>query len=488
MSLAQKFAVKSMMSILSSVMSLVSLMFMSRYVGAEYGEMMMWLSTIGLINLVTDLGFNSACVKSIGEKKDLNDCISTFAFLKCTMILVLIAIVGAYMGISMCTRDVDTTEMYIILIFLAYYILYDITWIMICSFDGLMDVKHSSLIQISEVLVRSTFLAIFAWMQVSADVLSTGYLIGIVFALIVASVFFRGLKFKYVKPKFVKEFIAFMKPVAIGITMVAALTFVDRTIIGMYCGTQDVGYYSAASGAAYALTMIGLAINNVILPKFSDQNANNDHESQKMTLWNLQKYVSLFLIPVLIVVAVFGTDIVRVFLGEGYLPAGLVLSIMSVYIYAYIMVGIESQLFYSTNKLESYRRMSIVFAALTIILLFVTVPESLFGIPMFGLGINGAAISISIGYGVFLLMLVTSAHSQLKMALYPAIYKQFIATVVVAACLYLLRENVLGSAGLIMLVVVTVLCFALYFVVLFILRDIKKSDIGLIKTIFTKGE
>ncbi|MDD2626625.1 MAG: oligosaccharide flippase family protein, partial [Candidatus Methanomethylophilus sp.] len=73
------------MSIVSALVGFVALMFMSRFVGSEYGVMMLWWSFVGLVNLLTDMGFNAACIKSIGEKKDFNACVSSLAVIKTGM-------------------------------------------------------------------------------------------------------------------------------------------------------------------------------------------------------------------------------------------------------------------------------------------------------------------------------------------------------------------------------------------------------------------
>lgn len=477
MTLARKLMVKASASVLSSIVTFVSLIFMSHYVGYEYGVMMRWLAIIGLINVVIDLGFNSACIKSIGENKDLNDCVSSFIVIKCLMMIVFIVMVGVYLVYNHLNGTLDPTTFWVTMIFTVYYLLYDITWIMICSMDGLLETTRSANVQFMEVLVRSSFLIFFALTGTSAVILSSGYLIGIISALCLALFYFRDYNFKFVRPTLIKYFIDFMKPVALGIVMMAVITFIDKVIIGASSGSQDVGYYSAAMGAAYAVTTLGLAINNVLLPRFSELNLAKNRQLMKETLWYAQKYVSIFIIPILVLIILFGTDIVTIFLGEAYKPAGYVLSIMSIYIYTNVMAGMMTQLLHSTNCLTAYRRISMVFSIMTIVLFFILIPDQIFGISMFGFGIQGAAWALSVSYLILLLLLSWAAYSQLKITFYPKIYKQFICAIATGVILYAVKIHLIGSFGLISLTLTVLAGFALYIVLLCVTREINIREI-----------
>ncbi|MFA7063235.1 MAG: oligosaccharide flippase family protein [Methanomethylophilus sp.] len=468
---------KTVMSIVSALVGFVALMFMSRFVGSEYGVMMLWWSFVGLVNLLTDMGFNAACIKSIGEKKDFNACVSSLAVIKTGMSVVLAVIVIGYLGYLYTAGSLTDTIRNIVLMFLLYYLIYNATWVMVCAFDGLLDVTRSSIVQLSEVIVRSSLFIVFAYMQYNVEILSSACLIGITFAFFLACVFFRPYRFHFVRPVLIRDYAGFMKSVAVGITMMTALTYLDKTTVGLFCGTQDVGYYSAAAGVAYAMTTLGLAINNVLLPKFSEQNSRHDAASQRKMLSNAQRYVSLCILPLLIVIALFGTDIVVIFLGEGYAPAGAVLSIMTVFMYSFVMVGIDTQLLYSINCLTAYRRASLIFSAVTIALLFILVPSNIGPITLVGWGIRGAAVSISCGYLLFFLMLSYISRVHIHFTVYPKIYRQAVIVILVSLVLLVVDRLFIDSMNLIELIFIALLCLVVYAVLALVFREITVCEV-----------
>lgn len=474
--LAHKMLVKIITSIVSSLLMFISLMIMARHVFSEYGIMMFGWSIVGLVNTLTDLGFDAASVKFISQKKDLAACVSTHLFLKSILIGIMVLITLVFLGVSILTDSISMENAMVVLVFMIYFSMAGIAWVFIRTFDGRLEAAKSSLVQASDVSMRSIVLIIVALAGSSAVILSTGYLVGAAFSIVIALILIRKIKIKLVRPVYLKEYVRFARPVAVGLMLVAAISFTDRVIVGTFWGTDDLGYYSIAMGVAYAATSIGFAINYVLLPKFSEMVSVSGNESLRVLVWNSEKYLSILFLPVIIFTMVFGNNIVTALFGQDNEPAGIVLSILSVYIYLYIILGILTQILLSTNNNRLYRNATIVFAVSTFIMLLILVPENIGPLQLAGYGPGGAAVAVTAGYLIFTILTSYYVKVSTKLSLHKGLLRQFAAAAVVFVLIYYIEMT--WSFGLPVLMLLLLLCYILFIGLSMVFREITKDDLA----------
>ena len=99
--LVHKFMMKAGANILSSALSFVSLMVMTRYVGEQYGIMMWGWAFTAMFNAFSDLGFNSANLRYLSKKdEDQNAYFSTFVAVKIllSLIVTVVSTVSVYVS------------------------------------------------------------------------------------------------------------------------------------------------------------------------------------------------------------------------------------------------------------------------------------------------------------------------------------------------------------------------------------------------------
>lgn len=473
--LAQKFMIKIAASIVSTLFMLISLLVMTRYVGYEYGVMMGGWALVGLINTISDLGFDTASVKFISQGKDQNTCISTHLFLKSVLVGIMVLITIAYLSVSILAGSISPENTTIIILFMVYYAVADLVWVVIRAFDGRLEAAKSSVIQASDAGMRSLVLIVLALYGSSAAVLSAGYVAGAAFSVLVALYLFRKVGYRPVRPSYLKDYIVYAKPIVVGVLLVAAISFVDKVIVGFFWNSAELGYYTVALGVAYAATAIGVAINYLLLPKFSELFSAGDWDSVKSTLWGAEKYISILFLPAVIFVMVFGDSLVTAVFGTGFSPAGEVLSILSVYIYLYLMVGILTQVLYSTGNNKLYRNATIIFSVSTFALLIALVPNNIGGLELAGMGASGAAVSLAAGYLIYAAAIHCYVKVSTKLSLHKGLARQFLAGAAVFAAAFFIRG--MGPFGPLPLMLLLLMCFALFLALLFILKEMNKGDL-----------
>ena len=460
------------------MLMLASLLVMTRYVGPEYGTIMFGWSLIGLVNAVSDLGFDAATVKFISEGKDLNGCISTHLFIKAILMGVMVLITLVYLSVMILAESIDHEKTMIVLAFLAYYVLFGFNWVLIHTFDGRQESTKSAVVQAVETAVRSVMLIILALFSASALILSTGYVVGIVFSIVLAVFLFRGMGYRLSRPKYLKEYVKFAKPIALGLLLITAITYLDKVLVGVYWGDLEVGYYTAAFGIVGAAATLGVALNYVLLPKFSELFSSGDRSAVKSILWKAEKFIALLFVPPVIFMLVFGDSLAPVLFGSDFAPSGIIISVLSLYILFSVIGGILTQVLYSFNNSHLYRNATFVFVASAFILLIVLVPEDIGGLTVAGYGAAGAAVAMTVGYLFFLIFVEYYVRKTTGITLHKGLLRQLLAGLAVFACAFFIRGY--GEFGLLPLILLLLLCFGLYTAILLLLREMKKEDLRFI--------
>lgn len=475
---ARKYIIKVGASMLSSIFLFISLLVMTRYVGIQYGLMMAGWSLVGLFNTISDLGFNTATVKFISEGKDQNSCISTYLYIKIALAVAIVAITTVYLVINLVADMIDQDNFLIILIFLVYYIISNFMWVMIYVFDGRLEVGKSSVVQSSEGIIRSIILIIMAVCGCSAVILSFSYVIGIIISFLMALLLFKKVNFKLVKPIYFRDYISFAQPIAISLLLVTAVSFIDKVLVEEFCGPIELGYYSATMGLIYAATAIGVALNFIFLPQFSDLFATKNYDRLKETVWTSEKYLSMILLPIIIFMMVFGDELAVLLFGAGFHSAGSLISILALSIYFNIMLGILTQLLHSTNNSRYYRNATIVFACFTMILLFVLIPDK-----VGGFGADGAAMAITAGYAVFFIITSYYTKQSTGLSMHKGLIKQCAAAVI--SFIFMYGLHVYLPPGLLTVALSLILGALLFYLLLFLLKEFKKKDLDFIISAFS---
>lgn len=478
--LVHKFMMKAGANIIASALSFVSLMVMTRYVGDQYGVMMWGWAFAAMFNAFSDLGFNAANLRYISKRdENQNAYFSTFVAVKVVMSIAVMLICAASVFLSVHSGTMDSESMTVCIIFMVYYLIYNIQTALTVTYDGRLENGKSSIALGIEYLVRSIVLIVLALMYVDASTLSTAYLIGIAFSMVASLLMLRNTKLRFVRPVFVKKYAKFAAPLAFSIMAIAIIEYLDKVMIGIFQSSLEVGFYTAAAGVMGAFTTLGTSLNNVLLPHLS-KNETSDRKGTEHTLWMTEKYITILLLPLLVFLLVLGRPIAVVLFGDGYAASGDVLSIQSIHIYVFIFTGLMAQVLYSIDRSSIYLKASFIFVAISLVGFVTLIPDVFMGITMAGLGGVGGAASLALAYTVFAVILVTMVRKEVGYTLCPGFWKLFAAGAV--GGLFLVAMKILwGPEGLIELAIVGIVSEGVFFCALWLLKGIDREDIAFIK-------
>src|SRR5665647_314095 len=136
-------------TILASVLAFVGLLAMTNYLGKDaYGNIAWVLATIGTLNTVSDLGFNSAHIKRVSEGQDENDCVSTYLVTKVslTSFMVVFVFVSLIVWNDITNTVISADVWNLVILFVLYYVMYDISTVVIATYTARMETTKSQMI------------------------------------------------------------------------------------------------------------------------------------------------------------------------------------------------------------------------------------------------------------------------------------------------------------------------------------------------------
>lgn len=144
-------------TVLSSSLGFIGLFAMTNYLGKDvYGNIAWVMATIGTLNVVADLGFGNAHIKRISEGRDENDCVSTYIVIKLVMtaFMVLFVFVVLLLWINILGGHISPSDWNLVMLFVLYYILYDVASIATLTFIARMETTKAELVALMDPLIR----------------------------------------------------------------------------------------------------------------------------------------------------------------------------------------------------------------------------------------------------------------------------------------------------------------------------------------------
>lgn len=187
-----------------------------------------------------------------------------------------------------------------------------------------------------------------------------------------------------------------IKPLAIFSILSIITTNLGNVILDYSFDHETLAYFYLVNG--YILPILGIisaSMISICLPLFSQGFSSNDISSIEKTVHKIEKYSSILILSIIIVVFLVGELIFSLILPT-YLNSLSILYILL--FYAYLdATGRNYGLVLISNKMQKLSaNLSIFNALLKLILIFLLIPNNLFGFKMFGFGSLGYAFAILI--------------------------------------------------------------------------------------------
>jgi O-antigen/teichoic acid export membrane protein len=317
----------------------------------------------------------------------------------------------------------------------------------------------------------------FVWLGFGLDGVTAGWMIGAVFAVVVAYVFLRG-RFQPAKGRFpIKRLLAYSSPVFVYQLIIVAQSWIDVWVLyALVPSLGALGTYYLAMAAANVVSIAWVAVTVTIFPAVSSMHGRDSIEGVRYSLHASSRLLNFLVIPFGVILAVFSRLIVELAFGESYIsgyPAFMISSLLAI-IPAYLMLYVTAlQAIGNTKPL-------IVIAAATIVSdLVASYPL----IIMFGM--IGAALARSVMYALTLLISYEYLKRRVKPSTdFSSLKKTILFSLTLGLPLFLIDFYLLEIIGLGLLLrflVLAGLAVLLFFASGFAWKPLNKDDFNVLR-------
>jgi O-antigen/teichoic acid export membrane protein len=466
------------------------------------------MAFIGVFNIVADLGFGQAHVKRISEGKDLGTCIGTFFTIK--MILTS-AMAGIVLLAIFFLENVlhqgfhDATKQSVVYVFLIYYVLLSIQQIASNTFNGKGEIAKMQITSIFENIVKVPLMILVALTGVGlvgiapviewptflrpAQQFVSGHPIGslaMAYVFGIATTVFVGFwlmrKYPWKKPsrELGKSYLSFAFPMFFYSIIATITANIDKLLIGYFWTATEVGYYFSLQQILQIILVISVGFNTVLFPAYSGYFAKKDFKKINQTTRTAERYISMVVLPPVVVIILFANPVISIMLNSAFLPASSTLIVLTLYALLASFMAPYYSLIIGVNRPGIYAKIGLGMSLINITLDLLFIPQ--WGL-LSPLGINGplgAAVATVLANIVGFIWIRFSAKKltgiQLLQTHTP---RHIIAGVVMGFVLYLFafRTAFFLTIHWYHLIFFAGIGFVIYIGVLYLLREFTKKDL-----------
>lgn len=381
---------------ISAVLGLIGMIFLTRYLGKDIlGTVTYTMALVATFNCIADLGFNAAYIKRVTEGVDRDDAFSTFIVVKLVLMALMVVVTISSILLATMVFQVKMVDISfdLILLFILYYIFYDLASIATTTFDSQMKTAKTQVTVLIDIVIRLPLIVMVALLSYGVIELAYTYVIGGLAVVVVAFVLIGREHMKFKKPTMFRSFLSFALPLTIYTVVSAIWANLNVIIIGFFSTTIEVAYYGYSLSVINILIMTGTSVGVLLFPAFSKLHSEGDMGQIRAMTWKSERYLSMIALPAAILIALFPFEVAKIVLGAAFEPAGAALRYLAIgAAFSVVNYGYYIQL-NSVNRSDLVAKLTISMFLLNTALLFFLVPESLFGIKMAGLSFVGAAMA-----------------------------------------------------------------------------------------------
>jgi len=473
--------------LVSQVLALVALLYMTRFLGEDvYGSITLTIAMVGSLNIVADLGFTSAHIKRISEGKDIDDCVSTYATIKLVLtgLVVLLTIGGIlFYKFVLGQRFMDTSTSIIILI-LIYYVLYDLAQIAIYTFDAKIETFKSQFSLLIDPLLRVPLIIFISVSRLGTTELAIAYLIGAAGVAVVAFLLFKRDQIHWKKPTLFRSYWAYAAPLTIVAIISTLQQYTDRLFLGVFGTTHDVASYYSGYTLLTVFGVIGSAVATTVFPAISRLHLEGDLKGIASITKEAERTISLLCMPALIFVTLFPNEITRILLSETFKDSGPFIQILAFGTLIVLLNQPYSAQLSGVGHTRMLLKLTLLYFVLDSVLVILLVPETFFGIPMFGLGTIGVAVAYVVTVGVNSLVTRIATRKISKTVVSTQIGLHILATIVAVIAVTFIGDgweinrwyDLIGMA---------LIFESIYLVILIATRELRRRDIDFILSVIS---
>ncbi len=468
---------------LGSVLGYAALLAIGRfYAPGAYGAYLFALSVVGVFSTLFQLGFTQAHQRAIARGLPVRDALGVYGrirFLLMTSMLTAISL-ALWVWIGLMKRGfTDATSLDVVLILLASSLIAGSrsiatdTWVAQgrvhraewCNavdstvYAGTVILVGLGLAAASGRWVPLSGLAeaIATWLSLPAapsalvlgQYIAIGHLCGKIAGFTLAGVWWLKDRTK-VGPwdnAIATDYRRFALPLALTAVISLVLQHTDVLMLGYFWTTREVGWYGAAQRLANVALLANLAIRSVLMPYFASLLGRGQDERALRAFRRVERFLLLLVVPIAAAMIIWAREGIHIFVGDSFLGAVPALQWLAAWtLIAAMNMPVRAKHMAAGHTKVLVRAVAIN-ASLNVVLNLILIPQSILGIELFGLGVEGAAMATFISSTVAYLYNRSFASKSLGIPLVDIDQLRMLGAGLVPLTIWLTLRNMLPATA-----------------------------------------
>ena len=440
----------------------------------EYGLYQIGFSTFGLIKVFSMNWLASSVLRFYLEYKNhKKEKIFFTNLLICAIGSALIVSLSSYIVIHFIIKNNIEPQLYSLLILILIASIFNTIFeIFIMVFRAGLEASKFSFYWILFAIGKPIIgIALIYFFHFRVEGIFWGFIIA---PLILDIFIIRKLKiiqqfsFTLISKKTVSDFIKYGFPISFSCFAFWLLTYSDRYLIGLFRGSEEVGYYSVGFIIAermlnFIYMILMLAATPIIIDNWEKHGEN---QTQKL-ITGVTRYFLLICVPILIILITIPEIILQIFASSKFIASAKVLPFIASAVFLnglthYVLKGFELH-----KKSINIAKLALVAGSTNITLNLILIPL---------IGYLGAAISVFIAYIVYFTVAILISKKIMSWnPPYRSILNISMATIILTA--FLLTFSTIISKTILVITIVIPLGIFVFFSILILLKELNIHNI-----------
>lgn len=414
---------------MGALLGFVALLAIGRYYAPEaYGAYLFAVSLVGIVSTLFQLGFNQAHSREVARGVDVARALGVYLRIRLALNAVKIVVVLAALGIWFGLLDrglTDATSLQVVVIILASSILVNIRNVASDTWTGQGRVHRvewtrfiDSVVYAGSIVVVGLGLGaasgrwvplpgVAGWVAdvlalpadatglVVAQYVAMGHFLGKVAGITITAVWWLRDKTE-VGPwdgALANDYRRFALPVALTSILALVLQHTDVLMLGFFWTAREVGWYGAAQRLANVALLAAISFRGLLMPYFASLFSRGEDERAMRAFRRVERFLLVAVVPAAVAMIVWARQGLHIFVGNSFLDAAAPLRWLA----AWTIVSAMNMPVRAKHMGAGYTGIlvgaSILNVSANVVLNLLLIPESLLGIPLAGMGPEGAAIA-----------------------------------------------------------------------------------------------
>jgi O-antigen/teichoic acid export membrane protein len=323
--LAQKLILSYSSKILFQFIQLCASIVVARIAGPTVlGTLAFGLAYVSTFQFIADLGIGTAHIKLISEGRDLGKCISTYSVMKTItnsfFFLVVLGFFFTQKHLLKITFESQTHE-FVIFIMLISLTIDQFLSIPKTTFVAKTEQAKQDIPEFIRTIAHQILRVVFVMMGFKAIALAFSQLISIIIMIPIILYLYRSYPTSQFDWKLAKEYSKIAFPVILIGLSTKVISTIDKVVLQFFSNSEQVGYYTAGFRISGFVLLIASSVGMLFFPLFSQAVSKRDFNYIKEKIEKFEGFSYLFIMPVTILLAICSELIVKVVLGNQYLPS-----------------------------------------------------------------------------------------------------------------------------------------------------------------------